>query len=148
MRSRLVRLLALFGICWLPSMLLAHHSFAQFDHEHTIELAGTMRALEWESPHSWIWIDVTRSDGSTESWGGEFSGGPSSLPREGFMRNTVQPGDKIVLTLYPARDGSKAGSVAKVQLPDGQVLSFHSPPDVTPSSPTSPPNSRPSSPPK
>lgn len=106
---------------------LAHHSFAQFDTERTVELSGTMRALEWQNPHAWIWIDILKADGSTETWGGEFGGGPSTLPRDGLTRNLIQPGDKIRLTLYPARDGSKAGSVAKIQLEDGRILSFQRP---------------------
>jgi hypothetical protein len=107
--------------------VLAHHSFAQFDTERTVELIGTMRALEWQNPHAWIWIDIMNSDGTSEAWGGEFGGGPSTLPRDGLTRNMIQPGDKITLTLYPARDGSKAGSVAKIQLEDGRVLNFQRP---------------------
>jgi len=110
-----------------PLAALAHHSFAQFDYERTVELSGTMRALEWQNPHAWIWIDIMKADGSSETWGGEFGGGPSSLPRDGLTRNMIQPGDKITLSLYPARDGSKAGSVAKIQLEDGRVLSFQRP---------------------
>jgi Family of unknown function (DUF6152) len=118
-------LLSLLSLLSLPAM--AHHSFAQFDTERTVELSGTMRALEWQNPHSWIWIDIMKPDGSSETWGGEFGGGPSALPRDGLTRNTIQPGDKITLTLYPARDGSKAGSVAKIQLEDGRILSFQRP---------------------
>lgn len=123
------------GRCWLalalaallPVPVLAHHSFAQFDTERTVELVGTMRALEWQNPHSWIWIDILKPDGSSETWGGEFGGGPSSLPRDGLTRSMIQPGDKITLTLYPARDGGKAGSVAKILLEDGRLLSFQRP---------------------
>ena len=111
----------------LPAVALAHHSFAQFDSTRTIELKGSMRALEWQNPHSWIWIDVPQGDGSVQIWGGEFGGGPSSLPHDGFRRQMVQPGDQIVLTLYPARDGSRAGSVARLQLASGQVIAFHRP---------------------
>ncbi|MGA3158040.1 MAG: DUF6152 family protein [Steroidobacteraceae bacterium] len=117
--------LMLLALASLPA--LAHHSFAQFDAERTVELVGTMRALEWQNPHAWIWIDILKSDGTSETWGGEFGGGPSSLPRDGLTRNMIQPGDKITLTLYPARDGSKAGSVAKIQLEDGRTLSFQRP---------------------
>jgi hypothetical protein len=124
----LVRLLLLW--CLQPMPVGAHHSFAQFDSGRTVELSGTMRALEWQNPHAWIWIDLLKDDGTTETWGGEFSGGPNTLPREGLTRNMIQPGDKITLTLYPARDGSKAGSVAKIQLEDGRVLSFRRPADA------------------
>jgi hypothetical protein len=120
-------LLMLLPLVLAPLAAVAHHSFAQFDTERTVELVGTMRALEWQNPHAWIWIDLLKSDGSTETWGGEFGGGPSTLPRDGLTRNMIQPGDKIILTLYPARDGSKAGSVVTIQLADGRVLNFHRP---------------------
>jgi hypothetical protein len=32
------------------------------------------------------------------------------------------PGDKIKVTMHPMRDGSPAGSVVAVELPDGTVL--------------------------
>jgi hypothetical protein len=106
---------------------LVHHYFAQFDTERTLELSGTMRAVEWLNPHAWIWIDILRADGRNETWGGEFGGGPSTLPRDGLTCNLIKPGDKITLNLYPARDRSKAGSVAKIQLEDGRILSFPRP---------------------
>lgn len=124
MRGRTCSLIAALA---LPAVVFAHHSFAQFDTNKVVDLNGTMRALEWQNPHSWIWIDVTKPDGSVESWGGEFGGGPSTLPHDGFTRKTVLPGDKIVLSLYPARDGSKAGSVAKITTASGQVITFQRP---------------------
>jgi hypothetical protein len=129
------------ALLWVlaPMVALAHHSFAQFDSERTVVLSGTMRALEWQNPHAWIWLDILKDDGSSETWGGEFIGGPNTLPREGLTRNLIQPGDKITLTLYPARDGSKAGSVAKIQLADGRELSFRRPADMPPASPDHPP---------
>lgn len=134
--SRFARqMLALFAAGTVAVTASAHHSFAQFDSTRTIDLSGTFRALEWQNPHSWIWVDVPMPDGSVSTWGGEFGGGPTQLPREGFTRTSVQPGDKIVLTLFPARDGSKAGSVSKLQLADGKVLTFmrpQGPPTATP----------------
>ncbi|MFT3905145.1 MAG: DUF6152 family protein [Steroidobacteraceae bacterium] len=115
----------LFAVTMLTAstLALAHHSFAMFDFDRTIDVRGTMRALEWQNPHSWIWVDVDKGDGQVESWGGEFAGGPSNLPREGFTRTTVQPGDEIIITLHPAKDGQKAGSVAKiVTVADGKVV--------------------------
>jgi hypothetical protein len=135
-------LLLLMSATLAATPALAHHSFAQFDTERSVELIGTMRALEWQNPHAWIWIDIMKADGTSETWGGEFGGGPSTLPRDGLTRNMIQPGDKITLTLYPARDGSKAGSVAKIMLEDGRLLSFQRPmpaPTPTPADPSAAP---------
>lgn len=113
---------ALLALAAAPAAL-AHHSFAMFDFDKSVDIRGTMRALEWQNPHSWIWIDVNKGDGVVETWGGEFAGGPSSLPREGFTRTSVQPGDEIIITLHPAKDGQKAGSVTKVvTVADGKVV--------------------------
>ena len=93
---------ALLLLLWFAAAApaLAHHSFAQFDTERTVELSGTMRALEWQNPHAWIWIDILKADGSTE-W--QFGGGPSTLPRDGLTRNLIQPGDKVADLVSGAR---------------------------------------------
>ena len=42
----------------------AHHSFAMFDAEHPIEIAGTVKEFRFVSPHTVLVVTVKGKDGS------------------------------------------------------------------------------------
>jgi hypothetical protein len=46
----------------------AHHSFAMFDQEHPIEIAGTVVEFRYTNPHSCILLDVKAEDGDDTVW--------------------------------------------------------------------------------
>ncbi len=105
----------------VPSIAGAHHSFAMFDRDKTVELAGTVKTLQWSNPHVWLWIVVKNKDGEAEDWGFE-SGPTNTLMRAGWKRDTLKPGDKVNVTTHPMKNGSHAGSLATVALEGGQPL--------------------------
>lgn len=96
----------------------AHHSFAMFDQQKTVVITGTVRKFEWTNPH--IWLDLLGDE--NEKWGLE-GGPPSILARSGFSKDVLTPGMKITVTINPLKNGSNGGSLLKVTLPDGRVLS-------------------------
>ena len=78
----------------------AHHSFAMFDNAKTLSLDGTVKALEWVNPHSWIHIVALNSTGKPEEWAFGM-GGPGLLSGQGWPRDSVKVGDKITVTFHP-----------------------------------------------
>ena len=80
--------------------VLAHHSFAMFDHENPIELEGVVQEFKFTSPHSFIMLAVKQQDGSIQLWSLEGAA-PSALVRDGWSRNTLKPGDELKLTIEP-----------------------------------------------
>ena len=100
---------------------LAHHSFAMFENAKTMSLDGTVKALEWINPHSWIHIVTLNNASKPEEWAFEM-GGPGQLSGQGWTRDSVKVGDKITVTFHPMKDGSHGGSEMLVKLPDGTVL--------------------------
>lgn len=120
------RILAMVGTgamlaCALAAPAQAHHSFSMFDMKKTQVLNGTVTSFNWQMPHVWIHLMLPGPGGKTMEWAGECHS-PNIIARKGWKSNTVKPGDKIKVTMHPMRDGSPAGSVISVELPDGTVL--------------------------
>jgi hypothetical protein len=106
----------------LPCASYAHHSFAaEFDADKVIHLEGTVVKFAWVNPHSWIYMDVLKPDGTVEHWKIE-GGAPSLLLRRGWNRNSVTPGTKIVVNAFQARDGATRASARDIVFPDGRTL--------------------------
>ena len=81
-------ILSVVGITVLAAAVpaVAHHAFsAEFDATKPVRLRGTITKMEWINPHSWMHVDVTRDDGTVESWMVE-AGPPGALVRRGWNR--------------------------------------------------------------
>ena len=101
--------------------LSAHHSFsAEFDSDKPVKLEGTVVKMEWTNPHTWLYIDVQK-DGQVEHWMVE-GGAPGVLLRNGWTRNTLPEGTKVVVLGHQAKDGAFRANSSSVQFPDGRKL--------------------------
>jgi hypothetical protein len=122
MRLTHIATIALLALSATASAALAHHSFsAEFDVNKPIKLQGTVKRVQWINPHTWIFIDVKKPDGTTEEWGVE-AGTPNTLFRLGFTREALPVGVEIVVDGYESRDGSKRANGRDMTLPDGRKL--------------------------
>lgn len=102
------------------SQVSAHHAFgAEFDPNLPVLLKGPVTRVEWINPHTWIHVEVTRKDGVKEIWMVE-GGTPNSLLRRGLKRDTVKPGQMVVVDGYQSKDRSNRANGRDVTLPDGQ----------------------------
>ena len=108
------------GVAW------AHHSFAMFDQEHPMELAGTVQEFKFTSPHTFVLLEVKGSDGSSTVWNLEGAS-PSALVREGWSSKTLKPGDELKMTIDPLRSGAPGGSWSekKTSFTSGQPVVTH-----------------------
>jgi hypothetical protein len=121
MRRPFLLLSAAAGALLLGGSLHAHHSYSVFDAEHPITLKGVVTEFLFANPHARIRFDVKDADGNVEQWIAE-SASPFRLTRAGWNRKSLKPGDKIVITGAPARDGRKVLNNRKLVAPSGQVL--------------------------
>ena len=102
--------------------ILGHHSFAaEFDQTKTVMLKGAVTKLEWFNPHIWLYLDVKDDQGNLTRWQCE-GGAPNTLTRNGWSKNSLKPGDQIVIDGYLAKDGSKTCNARSVKLPDGRSV--------------------------
>jgi hypothetical protein len=104
--------------------LAAHHSFsAEFDATKQVTLEGTVVQMEWVNPHSWLTIDVPKTDGTVERWHIE-GGSPSVLLRLGWNRNSLPTGTKIKVIAFQAKDGQFRASSRDIEFPDGRKMNL------------------------
>jgi len=107
MRSRILRTFIFAGVLLLGSKLsLAHHGDAGRYDDDTIDLVGTVVALQLIHPHSSIIFDVTDESGTMVRWRGEFTNPRTLAERYGWTRNTVKPGDEVILTGRQVKGGA------------------------------------------
>lgn len=124
-------LAALAGTVLLVAHGSAHHYFsAEFDGSTSIEVSGIVTKIEWTNPHVYFYVDVTEGD-AVANWGFETAG-PAALIRQGWRRDALKVGDKVVVSGYPARDGSKLMDARRVTFADGHLLFGESLTMVTP----------------
>ena len=97
----------------------AHHGSGltyQMDKLNT--LTGTVTTFHWANPHSQVYFDVTDAQGNVVHWAVEM-GSPGVLSRMGpyWVRNSLQPGDKLTVTFHPSKSGDPVGHCDTMILP-------------------------------
>ena len=123
MKSTLTKALASAALVITTAFpVLAHHSFsAEFDAKKPVKLEGKVAKMEWVNPHSWLHLDVTKPDGTTERWMVE-GGSPGVMFRAGWNKNSLPPGTKVIVTGSAAKDGSLRANSRSIEFPDGRKL--------------------------
>jgi hypothetical protein len=82
----------------------AHHAFAaEYDGKAPILLRGKVTKVEWINPHTWVHVNVVRTDGTAVEWMVE-GGTPNTLLRAGIDRNSLKVGTEIVVRGYQSKD--------------------------------------------
>ena len=100
----------------------AHHSFAaEYDADKPVTLTGSVTKMAWINPHSWIYMDVKKPDGTVENWAVE-AGPPGTLVRAGFTKESLPAGTVITVNGYRAKDNALRANGRDITLPDGRLL--------------------------
>jgi uncharacterized protein DUF6152 len=115
------------AIVFAAQPALAHHSFANFDLNKEITVAGTIKEVQFTNPHVWLQVMVPDGKGSQTEWSIE-AGAPGMLLRTGWKPNTLKTGDAVTVVTHPAKNGEANGSLIRVTLPDGRTLGPGGPP--------------------
>lgn len=107
---------------WLISAASwGHHSTAAYDLARSETIEGVVKSFQWANPHNYIQVIVTDSKGDAREWAVE-AGTPVTASRMGWRKDSVKPGDHVTMVIAPMRDGTPAGTLKTVKLPNGTVL--------------------------
>jgi hypothetical protein len=81
----------------------AHHSFgATYLEDKQESLDGTVVQMLFRNPHSYLQIDVKDASGQAVRWNIEW-GGVVQLNQKGVTRDTLKPGDHVIVVGNPSR---------------------------------------------
>ena len=102
-----------------------HHSVAAFDRDNPTSLSGTVKEFRFTNPHTWIYLVVPDGNGIDSQW--DLEGAPvSTITRQGWSRDTLQPGMKVKLLIAPRKDGAVGGEWLQVLEIDGRPFQVRS----------------------
>ena len=99
----------------------AHHSAAMYDRDKRRPLTGVVKEFQWTNPHVFIQVMSTNDKGKAEEWSVECTS-VNFMTRRGWTKETLKPGDKIVVVISPLKDGSHGGGMVSVTSVNGQPL--------------------------
>ena len=112
-------------IACLAFPVQAHHSFGtEYDAAKKVKLTGVVTNVAWTNPHMRVYVDVTDASGKVTNWNLELTS-PNSVRRQGWGRNDLKAGDKVIFEGYAGKVvESRASllSIAKVESPDRKLL--------------------------
>jgi hypothetical protein len=105
MKHRLLALAALaVGILSLGGRAYAHHSFAAtYFEDKRVTVEGDLVQFLYRNPHSFVHVEAKDANGETVRWAVEWGAG-GQLGRQGVTRETLKPGDHVIIVGNPGRN--------------------------------------------
>lgn len=83
--------------------LSAHHSFPAFYFEDQIvSVQGELVEFDYRAPHVWVHIKAPDAEGRLQTFAAEWAN-PSRLSRENVTKESLRPGDVVIVTGSPGR---------------------------------------------
>lgn len=99
---------------------VAHHSYSMFDSSREVTVTGTVVEWQWTNPHMAIVLAAPDPSGKMANYVFEGSS-PAVLRERGWNRSIAKRGDKLVVRMFPLRDGSLGGQINSIVVNDGKT---------------------------
>jgi uncharacterized protein DUF6152 len=95
-----------------------HHSFAAaYFEDQTMSIDGSLEEFEYRNPHSWVRVSAADGSGRMQTYGAEWAS-TNRLAQQGIAKDTLKPGDRVIVTGSPARDpGSYTLHLKRIERP-------------------------------
>jgi hypothetical protein len=99
-------LFSVFAVLIPAAASYAHHSFAPYDIRNPVEITGVAEDWAYRRPHP----KLTLIDEEGVSW--EIEVPIRRWEREGHAPDLIKPGDKLVVRVFPARNGAPRAAMS------------------------------------
>ena len=104
MKRALLALVITAGAIVSGGRALAHHSFAAtYFEDKTQKVEGNLVQFLYRNPHSFVHVEGPDDKGVMQRWAIEWGAG-GQLGRQGVTRETLKPGDHVVIVGNPGRN--------------------------------------------
>ena len=104
MKRALLALVITAGAIVSGGRALAHHSFAAtYFEDKTQKVEGNLVQFLYRNPHSFIHVEGPDDKGVMQRWAVEWGAG-GQLGRQGVTRETLKPGDHVIIVGNPGRN--------------------------------------------
>jgi len=117
--------LAVAALALIAVPAAAHHSFAMFEMDKSVEYRGVVTDWKWQNPHVHFTVLVkpaAATDAQTVGTWDVEGGSINIMTRQGWTRASYKIGDPITLVGHPMKDGSKGISLFYAVRADGTRL--------------------------
>jgi hypothetical protein len=115
------------GILGDQATVLAHHGNAAYDTTKEVTLTGVVTQWLVANPHSVLKFDVTDDKGDVVHWIVESSAPSANQARVRLTKDSLKPGDKVTVTVIPAKNEQPVGRIHRLVLPDGRIVNTELP---------------------
>jgi hypothetical protein len=123
MRTRIAILAVAMSLLMHSVPGLAHHSDVAYGSTSIDLKNATIVKIVWANPHGLLSFDVKDETGAVTRWNTEM-GSPSAMFAVGWTKNSIAVGDVVTITVFPARNGTRLGRMARIAYSDGKVLNY------------------------
>jgi uncharacterized protein DUF6152 len=92
------------AVIYVTAPAYAHHSFAAtYFEDKTESVEGDLVQFLFRNPHSFVHVEGKDAQGQTVRYAVEWGAG-LQLNRQGVTRETLKPGDHVIITGNPGRN--------------------------------------------
>jgi len=110
-------LLALTAGIWMSGTPAgAHHSLSDFDSSRQVTIEGGVAQVQFVNPHPFLVLDVTDRSGAVQQWRLEMDN-RYELSDIGMTKDTLKPGDRIVVSGSPGHTQPRILYIRKLDRP-------------------------------
>lgn len=100
---------------------LAHHGTALWQ-DAEVAQKGTVVQYVWRNPHVLVVWSVKDDAGKLVQWTGELASTESLMADGGMTKDTLKPGDEVIMYVRPAKSGAANSVIDQIKRADGAMV--------------------------